>query len=87
MPVHKNGTRIHSKVDCKGRHCVIHNPSDHHMKEWAIIFRETGLAERLCIHGIGHPDPDSMIFMESIRPNGCWGIHGCDGCCDPHHKA
>lgn len=30
------------------------------------------IMERLCKHGIGHPDPDSR------DPD---GTHGCDGCC------
>ena len=29
--------------------------------------------ERVCPHGIGHPDPD--------RPHHGGGVHGCDGCC------
>jgi hypothetical protein len=29
--------------------------------------------ERICDHGVGHPDPDE--FMADV-----W-VHGCDGCC------
>lgn len=32
------------------------------------------LMERICPHGVGHPDPDD------INPD---GVHGCDGCCRP----
>lgn len=55
---------------------MIHNPTKHHMREWDVVLRETGLMERLCPHGIGHPDPDSAAHF---GPE--WGIHGCDGCC------
>lgn len=34
--------------------------------------------ERICPHGVGHPDPDD----EHADP-----IHGCDGCCNPYPKA
>lgn len=37
------------------------------------------LLERRCSHGVGHPDPDCVTWLESIYPNS-WGIHGCDGC-------
>ena len=34
--------------------------------------------ERLCKHGVGHPDPDDMAVKK--RPLG--GLHGCPcGCC------
>ena len=33
--------------------------------------------ERICDHGIGHPDPDEF----RIRNGEDDGIHGCDGCC------
>lgn len=53
--------------------CPIHSPSDHAMKEWPTHWRDDGrFMERICPHGIGHPDPD-----DPRAP----GIHGCDGCC------
>ena len=36
--------------------------------------------ERICEHGVGHPDPDSLEFFRSIGVTSM-GIHGCDGCC------
>jgi hypothetical protein len=36
---------------------------------------DTGLMERTCPHGIGHPDPDGAGSPGYI------GEHGCDGCC------
>lgn len=72
---------IHSKDKCKGRSCVVHNPSDHHMADWPTRFRAGRyLTERICPHGIGHPDPDDVAFHVS---QGRLGVmwHGCDGCC------
>jgi len=46
--------------------------------------RETGLIEHTCFHGIGHPSPGSILWMEEATGETSWGIHGCDGCCaDP----
>jgi hypothetical protein len=64
---------VHPKTKCKGQHCCIHNPSDHHMKEWPQNWRDDrGIMERICPHGIGHPDPDDPSTDK---------VHGCDGCC------
>lgn len=71
---------IHSKDQCKSGNCVIHNPSIHEMLSWPTLFREEGLMERVCEHGVGHPDPDSLAFFESQGIKNM-GIHGCDGCC------
>src|SRR5688572_4587655 len=57
----------HRPEDCVGRNCVIHNPSDHRMKDWPLNWRsDRGLMERLCPCGIGHPDPDDIAYKESI---------------------
>lgn len=67
---------VHSKSKCKGKHCPVHNPSDHHMRDWPQHFRsDRGITERICPHGVGHPDPDD------INAKGSDSIHGCDGCC------
>lgn len=80
--------RVHDPELCEGRPCSIHNPSDHHMKTWPLNWRgDRRLMERICPHGVGHPDPDHIAFARSVPftqgrydPN---GTHGCDGCCDP----
>lgn len=75
---------VHPKAACAGRTCVIHNPSDHSMVTWPRHLRETGLVERICEHGVGHPDPDSARWMNENAwegSRGTWGMHGCDGCC------
>jgi hypothetical protein len=73
-------TNVHDPSRCEGRGCVIHHPSDHHMNDWPTLWRhDRGIVERICPHGIGHPDPDDVAFQRSIRMFS--GAHGCDGCC------
>ena len=43
--------------------------------------RETGLLEHICPHGVGHPNPGSILWMAEETGSDTWGIHGCDGCC------
>lgn len=75
FPIGKIELRVHEAEFCKGRACCIHNPSDHHMREWPQLYRlDRGMMERTCTHGVGHPDVDD------INPN---HSHGCDGCCVP----
>lgn len=78
---------IHLRSQCAGTHCAIHNPSHHHMQTWPLNIRfdrADFLAERICEHGVGHPDPDSLAYIVRRDPGNTWsGIHGCDGCCRP----
>jgi len=77
---------LHKNKDCVG-FCAIHHPSNHHMKNWKFVVRfdRGGLIERICKHGIGHPDPDSLTYLEGIGSSDK-GVHGCDGCCSPKPK-
>ena len=79
---------VHEKKDCEGEYCCIHNPSDHFMKDWPTHWRDDRkLMERICPHGVGHPDPDSISFIEKIfgkKFAETESIHGCDGCCVNH---
>lgn len=77
---------VHDKARCSGA-CCIHGPSDHHMKDWPTNWRQDRkLIERVCPHGIGHPDPDDVAFRAK-NPNYPQTVggtqHGCDGCCIP----
>ena len=76
---------VHERGDCVGVHCVIHNPSDHPLRDRPTHWREDrGLMERICEHGIGHPDPDHLAATEHFRGKeaaDAEGVHGCDGCC------
>lgn len=65
--------------------CVIHRPTDHHMRGWELVWREDrGIFERLCPHGIGHPDPDQFPYWDALGAE-AEGVHGCDLCCKPGH--
>lgn len=77
--------RVHNRKLCAGQFCTIHNPSDHHMKDWPMTWRgDRGIMERSCTHGIGHPDPDDAAYRRRRDgANADQGIHGCDGCCRP----
>ena len=64
---------VHDEGACAGEFCTIHNPSDHHMREWKTHWRnDRKMMERICPHSVGHPDPDEIASDT---------IHGCDGCC------
>jgi hypothetical protein len=68
----------HDELACRGTFCTLHNRSDHSMRGFPQHWRaDRGLMERICIHGIGHPDPDDY----KLSLNDYEGIHGCDGCC------
>ncbi len=77
---------VHPSSVCEvdGFPCVLHSPSDHHMREWPTLWRaDRRLMERICPdHGTGHPDPDDLAFH--VRNGRDWqGVHGCCGCCRP----
>lgn len=83
---------VHPETACAGNPCCIHNPSDHHMAGWRQNWRDDRrLMERICPHGIGHPDPDHIGYLRSLAARrlgthigAALGIvHGCDGCCTP----
>jgi len=68
----------HPEAQCEGQVCCIHNPSDHHMVGWPQNWRsDRKIMERICPHGIGHPDPDDYRITHGFDS----GVHGCDFCC------
>jgi hypothetical protein len=72
---------VHLPASCEGEFCVIHNPSEHHMRSWPLVWRDDkGVMERMCAHGVGHPDPDDAAFQARVG-RGSLNIHGCDVCC------
>lgn len=93
MELYIDGTgqriHVHDKEDCQGHDCVVHSPSNHHMRGWATHYRrDRGFTERVCVHGVGHIDPDDMSFLRGVyeskgKDHSHLGIHGCDGCCSP----
>jgi hypothetical protein len=75
-------TNVHPAKDCEGRGCAIHDhPSEHPLVNAPLSWRgDRGILERHCIHGVGHPDRDSAMYLESVG-QGYENVHGCDGCC------
>lgn len=71
----------HPPDKCATTVCCLHNRSDHRLRSWPQHWRsDRYMMERVCPHGVGHPDPDDFSLF-SGHDN---GIHGCDGCCcDP----
>lgn len=79
-------TRLHPETaDCYEHGCVIHSPTPYSsanpLGEAAMNWRDDkGQMERLCRHGIGHPDYDQANYnTRTGHPYS--NIHGCDGCC------
>jgi hypothetical protein len=74
--------KTHRASDCVPP-CSLHSPS-HHMADWPMVLRADKymLVERICEHGVGHPDPDSFNFIK-LQREGCDNLieHTCDGCC------
>lgn len=74
---------VHNPEKCAGRPCVLHNPTDHPMRKWMLLWRDDrGIFERLCPkHKVGHPDPDQFAYWREINQD-FMSVHGCCGCCD-----
>lgn len=65
----------HEHGECKVGSCPIHNPSKHVLRDCPTHWRQDrGIMERICPHGVGHPDPDCMYAQQDT-------VHACDGCC------
>lgn len=78
-------TGVHPAHECQGRHCVLHDPSDHHLSRMPLQWRnDRAIFERICPHGVGHPDPDQFSYwVLTMGRDGAESAqaHGCDGCC------
>jgi hypothetical protein len=69
---------VHEKRYCFGPPCCIHAPSEHRLNMAPLHWRyDRQIMERICPHGIGHPDPDDHKIQLGLDD----GVHGCDGCC------
>ena len=79
---------VHTPDRCASTHCLVHNPSDHHMRGWRLHWRgDRRLMERVCPdHGVGHPDPDDLAY-HLVRGQTWQGVHGCCGCCTTTERA
>lgn len=70
---------VHDPKLCEGEFCSIHNPSDHPLNSAPLHWRGH-VMERICKHGIGHPDPDDSAWRRRTGRQ-VFGVHGCDLCC------
>ena len=78
--------RTHHSSNCAGQNCSIHNPSNHPLKNAPTVWRDDiKMMERICTHGIGHPDVDDVAYNVMIlgKDENTYAAHGCDGCCTP----
>lgn len=65
----------HTKSECEPP-CPIHAPSKHLMANFKQRWKKDGSSiERVCDHGLGHPDPDDKVYKNKSV------AHLCDGCC------
>lgn len=73
----------HPAEKCAGEFCCLHNPSDHPLSSARLNWRsDKRQMERICSHGVGHPDKDSLNFTKRVGHYEGWmSVHGCDGCC------
>lgn len=91
IQVGKTVLRTHPASACKDDpNCCIHKPSDHALSDAKLNWRgDRGLMERICKHGIGHPDPDDLAHKKrtmSRYEDFAFEIHGCDGCCSGSYE-
>jgi hypothetical protein len=79
------GKNMHPRERCVGAPCALHFPSEHALSSAPMLWRnDVGLLERICEHGIGHPDPDHIARLRNaghLRIAEGLALHGCDGCC------
>lgn len=76
---------VHRPSACSGQPwgCWIHHPFPHRLDHAPVRWREDNeTAERVCDHGIGHPDPQDAAYWWNAH-NRDVTVHGCDGCCLP----
>lgn len=71
--------RVHGPLRCRPV-CPVHWPSDHPTASWPLQwYEDLGIMARLCVHDVGHPDPDD----QQVRLHPELAEHDCDGCCRP----
>lgn len=78
--------KTHGSAACAGETCCVHNPSDHHMRDWPLVFNmnKAGMGERVCEHFVKHPDPDAVAHFKLKFPIFIYKglvVHNCCGCC------
>jgi hypothetical protein len=80
-------TNVHPASACAKQSwgCWIHNPLPHALSHAPVVWRsDRQFAERICEHGIGHPDPQDVLYNRRVLGRDI-AVHGCDGCCGALH--
>lgn len=67
---------VHARADCIGRNCCIHDPSDHAMRDWAMVFRHGRMYRRSPITGRRYLDPDDIAYHRMVDG---WDDYGTIG--------
>lgn len=72
--------------NCEKYGCVMHNPTDHNMITFPLNWnQDKRIMERVCPHGVAHPDPDAIAYRERIFEkayvDAAKSHANCDGCC------
>lgn len=72
---------IHNVYNCR-QPCPIHNSQSTHPLQAAPLYWNPNRAiiERVCSHGVHHPDYDSAMYYYSVNQTN-ENVHMCDGCC------
>lgn len=75
---------VHDSSSCDpDRPCVVHRRTQHALSDRRLLWRsDRGIFERICVHGVGHPDPDQFEYWRRTGRS-YEAVHGCDGCCRP----
>jgi hypothetical protein len=79
---------VHAIGTCSGPYCCVHNPSDHPLRNLPLYWVPFGaVMERVCAHGIRHPDPDDVAHWRRLygdRAADARAAHCCDTdrCCE-----
>ena len=75
----------HDSTECALEVCCLHHPSDHPLASAPLRWRhDLEYMERVCEHGIGHPDPDSLAYIYVVYGEmaaAFVSVHRCDRCC------
>lgn len=77
----------HAPSKCAGQPCTLHNRTDHVMRSFMQHWRDDrGIMERICSHGVGHPDPDQRDYLVARygeKTASAEFVHGCcwERCC------
>ncbi|KQO98893.1 hypothetical protein [Leifsonia sp. Leaf264] len=85
--------RTHARSQCSGTPCCLHAPSDHPLTGSPMSWLDDRMMmERICEHGIHHPDPDDLdykrrVLNPALYLAGDYETHDCDGCCVPSRIA